>query len=72
MDQQIRDKEYRIVLILADSEDHCLSVFFDDHTVDRKGNSHILVFLESSVIVSIEKRDLIVLIHRILLDVQAG
>ena len=72
VDQQIRDKEYRIVLILADTEDHCLSVLFDDHTVDRKGNSHILVFLDPSVIVCIEKRDLIVLIHGILLDVQAG
>ena len=72
MNQQIRNKEYRVVLILADAQDHSLTVLLNDHAMDRERNRHILIFLDTSVIVCIEKRDLIVLIHGILLDVQAG
>ena len=72
MDQQIRDKEYRIVLILADAQDHCLSTFLDDHAMDSKRNSHVLIFLDAAVIMRIQKSDLIVFIHGILFDIKTG
>ena len=71
MDQKIRDKEYRIILVLAYAENYSLTALLYDHAMDRERNSHILVFLDPSVIMRIQKSDIAVLVHGILLDIKS-
>ena len=72
MDQKIRNEKYRIILIIAHAQDHCLAVFLHNDAVNRKRDRHILVFLDASVIVGVQICDIAVLIERILLDIESG
>ena len=72
MGQKVRDKEDRVVLLLADIDKDGLSRLFDHDAVDRQGKGHILVLLDAAVIVGVEICDPAVLVEGVLLDIQAG
>ena len=71
MDQQVRDKEYRIVLILTDVQNRGRSVFSDDHAMNSKWQRNIKILLYTAVVVRIKISQPAVLVERILLHVKA-
>ena len=72
MRQKVRDEEHGIVLILTDIEDHCLPALFDNNAVNSQRERHILILLDSPVIMRIEVAETTFLIDGILLDIQPG
>ena len=70
MNQQIRDKEHRIVLILTHIHFHSLAIFLNHHTMDGKRNGHPLVLLDTAIIMCVKISETAFLIHRILFHIQ--
>ena len=70
MNQQVRDKEHRIVRIFPDIENSGRSVFSDNHTVNGQRQRDIKILLDTAVVMRIEISQPAVLVERILLHVE--
>ena len=69
MYKQIRDHEYRIIFFFSDTYFFCRAVLFHDHTVNGKGLSHPLIFLDAAVVMRVKVCKSFVLVERVLLHV---
>ena len=71
MDKQIRNEEYRIVLILTYVQDSCRPILSDDDTVQGKRQSDVKIFLDTAVVMCVEIGKSAILVQRILLDIES-
>ena len=71
MYKQVCDYKYRIIFIFSDINTDFGSVFLYDHSVKRERGSKPLIFLDASIVMSIEICHLIRLIERILFDIDS-
>ncbi len=72
MDQQVGNEKYRIIPVLSHFDFHCRPVFFDDNTMQCKGQRHPLILFHTAIIMGIQVGKSPILIERVLLDVQPG
>ena len=70
MDQKIRNTKNRILCFLADGQFNNSSILLRHNAMQCQRNGRPLVFLDTAVVMSIQKRHLAVLIQRILLEIQ--
>ena len=71
MNKKIRDKEYRIILILTNVELNCSAILSAYNTVNSKRHSHVLILLDTAVVVGIKICQTTVLIERVLLYIKS-
>lgn len=69
--QQIGYAERRVGGVLADVHLHHLAVGGDHYAVQGQGQGCPLVVLDAAVVVGVQKREVVRLVQRVLLDVQA-
>ena len=69
MRKQIGDSEYRIAVVVTDSDIYGCAVFFRNNAVESQRKSYPLIFLNSAVVVGIEHSHVVILIERILFQV---
>ena len=71
MDQKIRNKEHRIILILANIQFNGRTILFYYHTMNGKRDRHPLVFLDTTVIMGVKISKASILIKGILFDIES-
>ena len=71
MRQQVGHAEHRVGLIIADVHLYHLAVGGRHHAVQRQGQRRPLVVLDAAVVVGVQKREVVGLVQRVLLDVEA-
>ena len=69
MHQQVGNYKYRVVVLLSDIYFHHRAVLLRNHSVKCKRDCNPLVFLDTAIVMGIQIGKLIVLIQRVLLDV---
>lgn len=69
--QQICDDKHRIIILLTDADTNNSAILFRNHTMNCHGNRSPLVFLDATVIMRIKICKTILLIQRILLDINS-
>ena len=72
MREQVADNELRLALFVADGDSYLLAVRLDDNAVERKRDCRPLIFLYTAVVVSLEERNLAILVHGVGLDIETG
>ena len=72
MNQQVRDVEDGVAGLITDIQRDGRAVLLDNNAVERQRQRHPLVLLDAAVVVRVEVRKVLILIQRILLDVNAG
>ena len=70
MDKDVAYEEYRIIILLSDADLDCASVLKSNYPVQCQRKSHIMVLLDTAIVVSVQVCKLIAFIKRILLDIQ--
>ena len=65
MGEQVGNNEFRVAVVLAETNLNLCSVLAENNAVKRKRNCSPLIFLDSAVIMSLEQSKLRVLIERI-------
>ena len=71
MRQQVGDDEARLIRFSADADIHDSAVLEHGNAVQLEWDSYPLIFLYPAVIVRAEIAELVRLIHRVLLEVDA-
>ena len=69
MNQKIRDTKYRIRRILTDYNIDNSAVLLCNNAVKSKRKSNPLILLDSAIVVCIKKSKILILIKRILLNI---
>ena len=71
MGEKVGDAEDRVVLVLADGHGHRHAVLEGDDAVDGEREGDPLILLDAAVVAGVERDDLVLLLERVLLDVEA-
>ena len=71
MHQQVGNAEHRIAVRFADIDKHLLAALLDDNAVQRQRNRNPLILLDAAVVMRIQIRQILILIQRVLLHVDA-
>ena len=68
--EKVGDAEDRVILVLADGHGYRHAVLERDDAVDGKREGDPLIFLDAAVVAGVERDDLVLLLERVLLDVE--
>ena len=72
MDQQITDSNNGITRLVTNIDLHHCAVFFCHNSVQRQWQRYPLIFLDTPIVMGVQKHQILILIHGILLNIQTG